>query len=421
MPSALCVGVLYSQGTTIERLSLTLPFIDKKGGGGGPPLVCMRMQSGGSRADLPRRQPRARGPKLHLRESSDSSDVDSDVERLAAETIDRRRATVKTAEEGTIKAQAELEECKAAHEAKLLRLASEHQEAFEREAERTAAAEARATAADKKLAETLVSLTTAGSNLQGTELQLRESQAENEKLAKQLDASREQMRAADAKLSQLTKGKEGADAELSSREADCASLRSQLAHQTGLAESAGEQVTSLQATLKQAEAERDDLENGILRARDICAAKEEEMQRAAERSKAAIEQAVAESTRVADEQRQASVSAAVREAEAALAAHHAEAVSRAVAEAEERAEARARGEAEKLVAAAAAEKATLEQYAAELEGALLTSKELVAQRDAQMAELEQRAVAALRSAVQVASCFELWHPGAQPPAPPPPH
>ena len=55
-------------------------------------------QPASSRQPPPQQQQRRPGPRLQLDESSDDSEVDSDVERLAAESIDRRRqATIAAA------------------------------------------------------------------------------------------------------------------------------------------------------------------------------------------------------------------------------------------------------------------------------------------------------------------------------------
>lgn len=159
----------------------------------------------------------ARGQKPRNRESSDeSSEVDSDVERLVAETIDRRRSAVKIAQEAAMKAHTELEDSKKAHEEEVAQLIRTHQEALHRESQRADMEATRANEGDAKVTELLAKLSSAEAQLQ--------------KYEANASVAREDV------------------AKLSSHMED---LRNQLIHHTRLADAKDEKIAMLESRLKQ--------------------------------------------------------------------------------------------------------------------------------------------------------------------------
>ena len=268
-------------------------------------------------------------------EQSEEESSDSDVERLAAESIDRRRqaSIAKAVEEARAEAEAELAEVRKEH---------------------TAA-----------LSELLVRCQAADDTLKRLNDQLEESQ--------------------DARAAlEVTRAKMAAELK------DLRGMQPQVS--TQLAEF-GARATAAEERLLSCEAERHELERGILRARDICAAKDAEVRSV--RAEAA--KAVAEAEERAEVERMKAVDAATRDAEGRLGALHAETASEAAGrmEALEAASAASSLERDGLLA----ERARLEAYVGELEGALGTARELVSQREAQLAELAERAAQSLRVAV----------------------
>ena len=82
------------------------------------------------------------------------------------------------------------------------------------------------------------------------------------------------------------------------------------------------ELAALKAKFSEVEAERDELETGILRARDICAAKDAEAREAAGRAQGVAAEAVAAAQRLAETERSAAIDDARRDAEARLATQY---------------------------------------------------------------------------------------------------
>ena len=255
------------------------------------------------------RRGRGRGPQLRMDDDesedeqaaaeSESDSVDSDVEKLAAESVDRRRQA--TIDAAVSKAHAEgiaaLEDARRQHAAERAAMEKEH-----------------------------------AKSLQAAEIALRRARHEGEVEA-------------EARMEATLK-----------------------------LEDVEARAKALEERLMSCEAERDELESGILRARDICATKDAEVAEAAERGKMSASEAVAESKRLADEERDAAVEAARRE----LAEQHAATLAQVV----------------------EATRGPLEQRVYELEMALVTAHELTGRREQQLLELEERAAVAVRKAVE---------------------
>ena len=130
-------------------------------------------------------------------------------------------------------------------------------------------------------------------------------------------------------------------------------------------EEAEARAQAVEERLVACEAERDELEAGILHARDVCAQKDADAKAMADQHTAELEEAVARGTR----------------------------------EAESRA-------ADAVAAEAARSLATQERlngYCEQLEAALLTARELATRREEQLAELEKRAALAITLAVEQAT------------------
>ena len=98
----------------------------------------------------------------------------------------------------------------------------------------------------------------------------------------------------------------------------------------------------LTGKLAEVEAERDELEHGILRARDIVAAKDAELRKATEKARMMAGEAVAESLRLTEGQIKAAAEEARREAEARLSSQFAADLKLAVEAAAREGKARAR-------------------------------------------------------------------------------
>lgn len=233
--------------------------------------------------------------------------MDSDVERLATESIDRRR-------QATIAAAVEAAEAKlrAEHEAELQRVKEAH-------ALELSAMQARVEAADVAL----------------TRLKREASEAREEGVR----AAREESQRMESE-------------------------RNEMAKRSGATEE----------RLRSTEAERAELERGILRARDIVAAKDVELREA----RAKAEQQLVEQLRVADAQREAAIDVTRREMEARL----------------------TRSEAESGAKLAALEEAhrKMEEYTAQVEEALVTARDLASHRETQLTELEASAAKAVVAA-----------------------
>lgn len=264
----------------------------------------------------------ARGPQLSLADDDDDDDdlsqsgteedeVDSDVERLAAESIDRRRRaaidSAVAAAEGKVRKEgtAALEQARIDFEQELAALQQEH-----------------------------------ATYRQHSEAALQKARREGESMAgARLEAIRS-MEAAEAR------------------------------------------AAALEERLVSCEAERDELETGILHARDICAQKEEEAKEA--------------SMRVSDE----ALAKVKAEAEAALSEKHAAELTEAIATATRAAETRAADAVAAEAAASLAAQERLKAYCEQLEAALLTARELATRREEQLCELEERAGLAVKLAIE---------------------
>ena len=189
------------------------------------------------------------GPRLHIPDDDDDDDdeddsdeVDSDVERMAAESLDRRRQTA--AEKTVIDAKAKLQdEAVSALEAQQKELKVKHKAAIK-------VLQNKCNATESKLKE-----------LQG---ELEETRA---------DAARART------LGQ--RDNEALEEDCSAMAKRCQALKEELTQKTYRAQ-------ELEHTFKASEVERLELERGILRARDIVAAKDEMLRVATERGDRAV-------------------------------------------------------------------------------------------------------------------------------------
>ena len=218
-----------------------------------------------SRASAPVRRNKAAapvnrrpGPRLHLVDEDSDSSVDSDVERLAAESIDKWRQQlidqkVKEAQEqaaaiaeaATIAA---VDEARAEGKRQLDKQVAQHEEQTALLTKALRQAEARAEAA--------------AASLRKAEAQTTELEKSRQQLADQLLNLRQEKKQGDGetavKLAAFDEEKAAIEAQLASKRTECDALIPQLAQQTLRADTAEDQV-------RQLEADRDELEAGILR------------------------------------------------------------------------------------------------------------------------------------------------------------
>ena len=200
------------------------------------------------------------GPRLHLDDEDSDSSVDSDMERLAAESVDKRRQQL--IDQKVKEAQ---EQAAAIAEASLIAAVDEARAEGKRQLDEQVAQHEEQTALlTRVLRQAEARAETVAASLRKVEAQATELEKSRQQLADQLLDLRQEKKQGDGetaeKLAAFDEEKAAVAAQLASKRSECDALIPQLAQQTLRADAAEEKV-------RQLEADRDELESGILRVR----------------------------------------------------------------------------------------------------------------------------------------------------------